>query len=158
MPHEQRRRIKTRVYSVCVRVSILAQQANCSKACDKAKISQWYNRRSESRWPRDNQGATRQGRSTEKVCPSKALTPVAHFLQPGSTFFIFFSFFLLLAFFFQDFCLCVAVFSSACYMCGYLQRPEDVRTPGTGITSSCETPDISAGNQTWVPWESCECL
>lgn len=100
MPHEQRRRIKTRVYSVCVRVSILAQQANCSKACDKVKIPQWYNSRSESRWPRDNQGATRQGRSTEKVCPSKALTAVAHFLQPGSTFFIFFSFFLLLEFFF----------------------------------------------------------
>ena len=126
-----------------------------SKACDKAK-PQWDNRRSESRWPHDNQGAMRQGRPMEKVCPSKALTPGAHFLQPGSTFFIFFSFFLLLEFF-EDFCLCVPVFLSACYMCGYLQRPEDVRTPGTGITSSCETPDIGTGNQTWVPWERCEC-
>lgn len=117
MPHEQRRRIKTRVYSVCVRVSILAQQANCSKACDKAKIPQWYNRRSESRWPRDNQGATRQGRSLEKVCPSKALTAVAHFLQPGSTFFIFFSFFLLLEFFFSRLlCMCCRLFKCMLYV------------------------------------------
>lgn len=81
------------VYSVFAQVSILAQQANGSKACDKTKISQWHNRRSESRWPRDSQGARRQGRAMEKVCPSKALTRVSLFLQPGSTFFIFFFFF-----------------------------------------------------------------
>lgn len=92
----------------------------------------------------------------EKVCPLKALAPVAHFLQPSSTF-LSSLFFFFLDFFSQDFCLRVPVFLSACYMCGYLQRPEDVGTSGTGITSCCETPDTGAGNQAWVPWESCEC-
>lgn len=79
-------------------------------------------------------------------------------LLPTTRLYLLYLLFFLLLEFFQDFCLCVPVFLSACYMWGYLQRPEDVRTPGTGITSSCETPDIGAGNQTWVPWESCECL
>lgn len=35
--------------------------------------------------------------------------------------------------------------------CRHLRRPEEgIRTPGVGVTGSCELSNLSAGNQTWV--------
>lgn len=49
-------------------------------------------------------------------------------------------------FFFTCMCLCVSI----CMWVGFPGPEEGFRTPGAGITSSCDLPHICAGNQTQV--------
>lgn len=46
-------------------------------------------------------------------------------------------------------CVCF-VCMNLCARCVYMypQKPEGIGSPGTGIKSGCELPDMSAGNQT----------
>lgn len=46
-------------------------------------------------------------------------------------------------------------------MCKCVQEPKEprnIRTPGDGITSSREPPDMDARNQTWVFCKGSKCL
>lgn len=39
------------------------------------------------------------------------------------------------------------------------QRPEgSVSSPGTGVTSNCDSPEVGAVNQIQVIWKSSECF
>lgn len=41
----------------------------------------------------------------------------------------------------------------------YLLRPEEgIRFHGTGVTGSCEPPDVGDENQTWILCKSSKCL
>lgn len=53
------------------------------------------------------------------------------------------------------------VFMCACtYMCAHRcpWTRRGCQTPGAGITGSCKSPDIGAGNQTQLPWKSSKLL
>lgn len=53
-------------------------------------------------------------------------------------------------------CVCARVHAHMCVQAHrYQQYPdEDIRSPGTGVTSGCELPDMSTGVKTWVPSNS----
>jgi hypothetical protein len=51
-------------------------------------------------------------------------------------------------------CLCVCVYMCLC-VCVYALRPQcSIRSPGVGVTGSCEGSDLSAGEKAQVLWKS----
>ena len=45
-------------------------------------------------------------------------------------------------------CICVCVYTACMQVT--TRTEEAIRVPGSGIADSCESPEVGAGNQTWV--------